>query len=372
MYDAIIVGARVAGAPLALLLARRGHRVLLLDRATFPSDTLSTHFILPEGSARLRSWGLLDPLLDAGCRPITTLTRDFGLITLAGPIGGDAPGLCPRRYVLDTLLVEAARAARAEFRGGFTAHDLLRDGEGRVVGLRGRDDAGATVEEHARLVVGADGYHSFVAKAVGAQEYDVRPGTSCGYYSYWSGIAGDGAEVHWRDNRILFAFPTNEGRTCIAQEVPATMFGSFRADIERTFDAGLDAVPDLAARVRAGRREERFAGLAPRPALFRQAWGPGWALAGDAGCYKDPVSGSGITDAFRDADLLADALDAGLSGRQPLDEALAAYGAARDAATRPGYEGAALLSSFAPLTPDLLQKIAGATGGPPQPAAAPA
>ena len=371
MYDAIIVGARVAGAPLALLLTRRGHRVLLVDRATFPSDTISTHLIQPDGVARLRRWGLLDAVIASGCPPLATLTRDFGIMTLSGPFGGDTPALCPRRYALDTLLVEAACAAGAEFRCGFTAQELLRDGEGRVIGLRGRVEGGAAVEERARVVVGADGYNSFVARAVGAAEYDVRPGTGFGYYSYWSGFDGEGVELYWRADRILFAFPTNDGRTCIAQEAPAAEFAEFRSDVERNFDAGLDAVPEFAARVRAGRREERFAGLAPRPALFRQPWGPGWALAGDAGCHKDPVTGSGITDAFRDADLLADALDAGLSGRQPLDDALSAYGVARDAAMRPGYEAAALLSSFAPITPEFLQKIARATGGPPQPAATP-
>ena len=363
-FDAIVVGARVAGAPTAMLLARRGHSVLLLDRATFPSDVNSTHMILTGGVECLRRWGLLDRLLATGCPPINHATSDFALLTVAGPIAANLPvgAICPRRYLLDPLLADAAAEAGALVRLGVSVHDLTRDVAGRVNGVRWRDASGATVEARARIVVGADGVNSFVARAVDACTYDRRPGTSCGYYSYWSGIPDEGRVIHMRDRRIFFAFPTHAGRTCIVQEAPAEEFAALRGDLERRFDAALDLSPWFAERVRAGRREERFAGFGPRQAFFRQAWGLGWALVGDAGCYKDPVTGSGISDAFRDAELLAVALHDGLSCPAALDEALAGYAASRDAQSRPGYEAAALMSSFTPLTPAYLQRLCAALG----------
>src|SRR5690349_7367167 len=177
MYDAIVVGARCAGAPTAMLLARQGYKVLLLDRAGFPSDTLSTHFIQPPGVARLARWGLLDRVAASNCPPAHRLVFDVGPFALVGtppPVDGIADCYGPRRQVLDTILVEAAVQTGAELREHFTVTELLMDGE-RVRGIRGHAAGGATVTEEARIVIGADGLRSFVARSVQAPAYDARP-----------------------------------------------------------------------------------------------------------------------------------------------------------------------------------------------------
>ena len=171
-YDVIVVGARCAGSPTAMLLARKGYRVLVVDRATFPSDTVSTHVVQPLGVAALARWGLLDRLAATGCPPIHTYAFDFGPFTISGSPGtADAPvAYCARRTVLDKLLVDAASEAGAEIREAFTVEEVLIE-DGRVVGIRGRAKSGETVTERARLVVGADGRYSVVASAVQPEQY---------------------------------------------------------------------------------------------------------------------------------------------------------------------------------------------------------
>ena len=175
-YDAVVVGARCAGSPTAMLLARKGYKVLVVDRATFPSDTLSTHVLHPPGVAQLMKWGLLDRLTATGCPPIDTYGFDFGSFTLSGAPGtAESPvAYCPRRTVLDKLLVDAASEAGAEVREGFTVDDIVID-DGRVVGIRGHAKDGRSVTEHARVVIGADGRYSHVAQAVDVQQYNERP-----------------------------------------------------------------------------------------------------------------------------------------------------------------------------------------------------
>lgn len=131
MFDAIVVGARCAGSPTAMLLARRGYRVLLLDRARFPSDTISTHWIWPPGVACLKRWGLLDRVVASNCPPIRSLGLDLGAFVLTGvlpAVEGVDEMYAPRRTVLDKLLLDAAAEAGAEVREGFavTGLDNLR------------------------------------------------------------------------------------------------------------------------------------------------------------------------------------------------------------------------------------------------------
>jgi flavin-dependent dehydrogenase len=353
MYDAIVVGARCAGSPTAMLLARMGYAVLIVDRDTFPSDIMSTHYIHQPGVAKLKEWGLLDRVLATGCPPIETLTVDRG----TGPLSGMSYhpdvdfALCPRRTALDAVLVEAAVEAGAELREGFVVEDVLWE-DGAVTGIRGHQKGGPSVEERARIVVGADGVHSLIARAVKPAEYNTRPPMGCGYYAYYSGVPMDGAEVHWRDECIVFGFPTNDGQTCVVVEWPNAKFHEIRADIEGNFERGLATVPDFAARVAQGSRETRFVGTADVPNYFRRPYGPGWALVGDAGYHKDPVTGLGIMDAFLDAELLAEALDAGFSGRLPLAEALAGYEQRRNTRAMPLYELAMQAVSFQPLPPE--------------------
>jgi flavin-dependent dehydrogenase len=351
MYDAIIVGARCAGSPTGMLLARAGFRVLIVDRATFPSDTLSTHFLHTWGVVRLKRWGLLDRMIATGAPPITQITQDLGIASITNPIvpdDGITETYCPRRTVLDKLLVDAAVEAGAEVREGFTVHDILIE-DGAVVGIRGRGADGVEVEERARVVVGADGARSVVARAVQPEEYNCAPGTTCGYYAYWSDVPLDGVEVYMRDQRAVLLFPTNDGQTCIGMEWPRDEFEAFREDIEGNFHKTLEQIPGLAERVRAGTRIERFQGLRDLPNFFRKPYGPGWALVGDAGYYKDPITGTGISDAFRDAELLAEALADGFAGRGPLDEALAGYEQRRNEHAMPIYQQTLFLASLPPV-----------------------
>ena len=194
MYDAVIVGARCAGSPTAMLLARQGFKVLLVDKATFPSDTISTHILWPHGAEILARWGLLGSLAATGAPPICRhMTFDVGPFALRGAIPDTNDGMggfCPRRTVLDSLLVHAAAEAGVDVREGFTVDELLEAGDS-VVGVRGHGRDGGPVEEHARIVIGADGVHSFVARAVQAAEYDVRPVAACGYYSHFSDVRHD-------------------------------------------------------------------------------------------------------------------------------------------------------------------------------------
>lgn len=202
-YDVIVVGARCAGSPTAMLLARAGYRVLVVDRATFPSDTISTHLVHPPGVATLRRWGLLDRVTATGCPPIHTYAFDIGPFTISGSPGTDeAPvAYAPRRTVLDKLLVDAAAEPGAEVREGFTVSDVVFS-DGHVTGVRGRGRTGPTVTEHARVVVGADGVRSRVAEAVRPDQYHDMPRLQCSYYTYYSGLPMEGRfEIHLRPDR---------------------------------------------------------------------------------------------------------------------------------------------------------------------------
>lgn len=360
MYDAIVVGARCAGSPTAMLLARKGYRVLLLDKASFPSDTLSVHYIHQPGTSRLNRWGLLERVIATNCPPVYEQTLDVGPFALRGtspPLDGIAAGYCPRRTVLDQILVEAAVAAGAELREHFTVKELLFDGD-RVVGVRGHARRGTPVTERARIVIGADGLHSLVARAVGAAVYNDRPSLACAYYSYWSGVPISGAEIYPRSDRAIITGPTNDGQAVVIAYWPAAAFHEVRADIEGNFMRALNLAPDLAERVRGGIRTERFRGTVDLPNLYRTPHGPGWALVGDAGYHKDPITAQGISDAFRDAELLAGAIDDGLASRKPIADALANYEAQRNEATAAMYEMTCQMAMLQPPSAEQQQLFA--------------
>ena len=317
-YDAIAVGARCAGASLAMLLARRGRRVLALDRAHFPSDTVSTHFLWPRTTAALARWGLLDALAATGCPLIETVNMHAGSVAFRGrpePVDGTAAMYCPRRTVLDKLLVDEAREAGAEVREGVLVREIIRDGD-RIVGVRGDG-----VEERASIVVGADGMTSGIADAVGAAMNPSHPSLTCGFYAYWSGVPTDGVEFYVRAGRDILVFPTHDGLTCVWVGRANEQWSTYRADIEGQYLAGLDET--VLARVRRGRRETPFKGTHRLPNFYRDCAGPGWALVGDAAYHRDPLTGMGIGDAFLGAELLAEAIDRGLGS--DLDAALKGY-----------------------------------------------
>ena len=353
MYDAIIVGARCAGSPVAMLLARRGHRVLVVDRATFPSDTISTHVLLPPAVSCLQRWGLDGEIEKHGAPAIDLVTLDAGPFVLTGaPAPADGNNLlsCCRRTILDRILVEAADAAGAEVRQGFTVTGLVEQ-EGVVTGVRGHDRLGREVTERARIVLGADGLHSRVAELVGASRSIDRGTLTCCYYSYFSGVDMQ-TTLAPRDGAAVGAVPTNDGMFIAMAWRRAGEAHRFRADPEGTFWATMDLAPEVAERLRGGRREERFHGTADLPNFFRTSHGPGWALLGDAACHKDPITAMGITDAFRDAEEVADAVDRGL-GDGAIDEHLRDYAKRRDQKLMPMFDFTVQMAGLEPPPPDL-------------------
>jgi 2-polyprenyl-6-methoxyphenol hydroxylase-like FAD-dependent oxidoreductase len=356
MYDAIIVGARCAGSPTAMLLARNGYRVLLVDKATFPSDTISTHIIWPHGAEVMDRWGLLDRLAATGCPPVARrLIFDVGPFALKGGVtdtNAGRGGYCPRRTVLDKLLVDAAVEAGAELREGFTVETLLWDDD-RVVGLRGHSRTGRSVDERARIVIGADGVHSLVAKAVGALEYDTKPAQTTNYYSYYGGFGADDIEMYVRDYHAVGCFPTHDRLTLIAVLWPCSQFQEIRIDIERHVKKALESTSTVARRLEGARREEKWSGTAGLPSYFRRPFGPGWALVGDAAYNKDPITAQGISDAFIDAEALATALHDGWSGRCQLAEAFTANQTTRDRRVKPMYEFTSQLATLEPPAPHM-------------------
>ena len=355
-FDAIVVGARCAGSPTAMLLAQKGYRILVVDRATFPSDTISTHILHPLGASALSKWGLLDRLAATGCPPIHTYAFDFGPFTIAGAPGTrEAPvAYCPRRTMLDKLLVDAAAQSGAEIREGFAVEEILVE-KGRVVGIRGRSKFGGSITEHAQVVVGADGLRSFVAETVRAEHYDEKPRLLVAYYTYWSGLPMDGRfENYSRDKRGFAVAPTHEDLTMVIAGWPYSEFAENKKDIEGNYLKTIELAPAFSDRLRGARREARFAG-AVVPNYFRKPYGPGWVLVGDAGYNRDFITGQGIMDAFHDAELCAAALDGAFSGRQPFEDAMGEYQRTRDTRVKAMYEFTCQLATLEPPPPEMQQ-----------------
>jgi flavin-dependent dehydrogenase len=367
MYDAIIVGARCAGSPLAMLLARKGYRVLLLDKARFPSETISTHHIHQPGVARLKRWGLIEKLRASNCPPTTRIRFDVGPFALTGtppPFEGNIEAYSPRRKVLDKILVGAAIEAGAELREGFSVEELTTD-SGAVTGIRGRDVKGSTVTEKALIVVGADGPRSFVARSVEAPVYLDRGMLTCNYYSYWSGVHLDTPELYPRKGQMIVADSTNDGLTMVVVVWPQAEFNRVRSNPEAEHMRSLLAsAPALAERIRAGRREERFAGAGYLPNFFRRPYGDGWALVGDAGYVKDPATAQGITNSFSHAEMLAEALDEGLSGRREMKGALAEYERKRNEEVLPMFEHTCRLARLESPPPEMMSLLEALRGNP--------
>ena len=365
MYDVIVVGARCAGAATAMLLARKGYRVLLADKARFPSDmTMSTHLVWQAGAERLHRWGLLESVVESNCPPLDEVSLDMGAFALRGrPVAAGAVGsaYAPRRIVLDKLLVDAAVAAGVELREDFTVTGVLREGE-RVCGIRG-DSAGTRgTDERARLVVGADGSNSRIAREVGAAQYNPAPHAQGTYFSYFGDVRVDGIEFVPRPDRMVYAWSTNDGRSLIGISWCLRDFREIRHDVEKNFHAEMaQLAPDLHGRMREGRRDAPWTGGAA-DGFFRKPAGIGWALVGDAGLTMDPITAAGISNAFRDADLLAEAIDEGFSGRQVPDDALAQFAGQRDQASLPIYGLTNQMAALSAPPPEMLPVFAALKG----------
>ena len=362
-YDVIVVGARCAGSPTAMLLARKGYRVLVVDRASFPSDTVSTHVIHAPGLAKLKRWGLLDEVIATGCPAVATYSFNFGPFTIKGaprPRDGISNAYAPRRTVLDKILVDAAARAGAEVRERFSLEEVLIE-DGAVVGIRGHGEGGSSVVERARVVIGADGRNSHVAKAVHPEQYNDKPMLQHSFYSYWSDLPVDGFEITIGPRRGWGAIETNDGLTMLVVGWPIAEAHAFKSEVEANFLKTLDTAPEFAERVRAATREERFSGGSV-PNFFRKPYGPGWALVGDAGYNKDPITAQGISDAFRDAELCATALDESFTGARSFDDAMADYHETRDAEVLAVFEFTTQMATLEPPPPDL-QQVLGAVYG---------
>jgi flavin-dependent dehydrogenase len=339
-YDVIVVGARPAGAATAMLLARAGLRVLVVDKAQHGADTLSTHALMRAGVLQLTRWGLLDQIVAAGTPPIRQATFYVGSDRTTIPVkaanGVDAL-YAPRRTVLDPIIADAAEACGAEVRYGVTVKGLRRDSTGRVIGITGQDHLGQSVSAHAPLTVGADGMSSRVAHWAGAPTDHRGTAASAIYYGYWTGIGTQGYEWYFRRGAGAGAIPTNDGQTCV---YASTARGRHQPDQRRSpanrFRQLLTAAaPELAERLADGTPAGPLRHFGGRPGHLRRAAGPGWALVGDAGYFKDPITPHGITDALRDAELLTLAIMDSLSVRSGQTAPLAGYQATRDRLSLP-------------------------------------
>ena len=335
-YDVAVVGGRVAGASTALLLARAGARVALLDRRPYGSDTLSTHALMRAGVLQLTRWGLLDRVVVAGTPPVRRTTfhlddRPPVRVTIRPYAGVDAL-YAPRRHVLDRILVDAAAEEGVDVWHQTPVTDLLRDETGRVSGVVATPPSGGSVAVPARVTVGADGTGSMVAREVAAPVLSQGDSSSAVLYRYLSDLDTDGYEWAYASGAAAGIIPTNAGESCVfVATSPDRLRRLRREGAEPAFDTvlGLAAEGSLADRVRAAQPSGRLRGWSGLPGYVRRSWGPGWALVGDAGYFKDPITTHGMTDALRDAELLTDALLAVLAGA-PGAEALGGYQATRD------------------------------------------
>ncbi len=352
-HDVVVIGSRCAGAATAMLLARAGHDVAVIDRSSFPSDVLSTHGLVRGGVVQLRRWGLLQDVLASGAPAVREVTfrRDDTEITRRIKEGAGVDHLlAPRRHVLDALLVDAAQAAGAEVRTGVVATGLRRDGADRVVGVDAQTIDGQPIELSARYVVGADGLRSRTAGWAGARMHDSFTPDTAFLYMYVAGPPWPAYEFHVARDAFAGVFPTHGGEGCVWLCRPTLAFTSLRSaggDRAAVLVEELATVsPTFATRVRRGEITSIVRGAARLPSFVRQPVGPGWALVGDAGYHRDPITGHGITDAFRDAELLATAIDGSM--RDPADEreALLAYATRRDAALRETCDLTKALTSF--------------------------
>ncbi len=333
--DVVVVGARCAGSATAIALASRGRHVVVLDKARFPSDTLSTHLIWPAGLAELQELRALEAVAKLGAPPLPVAYASGGGIEVRAGytrVDGIAHAMCVRRTGLDAALVETARGAGADVREHANVTGVVQY-DGRVTGVRYRDSSG-THEVNARLVVGADGRRSTIAEHVGAATpYRRRPSGRACYYGYWRDAPDARRDIagQWRDGGELgTAFPCDDGLVLVLLQPPVARVAAFRGDVEAGYRRTVAALPGLAERLRGAELVGPVRSATDIESYFRHSSGPGWALAGDAGHFKDPVTAQGIRDALRYGRLLGEAVHQELEDAGELDTAVRRWERGRD------------------------------------------
>jgi 2-polyprenyl-6-methoxyphenol hydroxylase-like FAD-dependent oxidoreductase len=334
-YDVVVVGGRVAGASTALLLARAGARVAVVERGHRGVDTVSTHGLMRAGVLQLSRWGLLDRVVSAGTPPISRTVFHYAdgervQVSIRPSPGVDAL-YAPRRTVLDRILIDAAEEAGADVLHETPVTSLLHDSAGRVTGVAALDARGSRLELEGAITVGADGIRSVVAQQTRAPVLRQGRSATAFLYRYLHGVDAPGYEWAYGDASAAGLLPTNDGATCVfVGTTPDRMHGLRRSGQEQAFQTLLaSAAPGFVARVNDAAAWTSMTGWGGIPGHVRQSWGPGWALVGDAGYYKDPITTHGMTDGLRDAELLADGILDVLGG-VPESIALAAYQETRE------------------------------------------
>jgi 2-polyprenyl-6-methoxyphenol hydroxylase-like FAD-dependent oxidoreductase len=334
-FDVVVVGARMAGAATAMLLARRGIRVALVDRSRSIADTVSTHALMRGGVLQLHRWGLLDRVTRAGTPPIrvTTFVYPNGVVPIGvEPAHGVNALYAPRRNVIDPILADAAAEAGAAVHFGLRVTGLLRTGSGRPSGVAGVCSHGRPFAIRARFVIGADGIRSTIARLVGAPiEFHAQHATAT-TYGYWTGAPIEGYHWVFHPDAAAGAIPTNGDQVCVFANATPQRIGQGGVGVIESIVRS--SAPDLAERLYTAEPPASTRLFHAPRGFLRRAWGNGWALVGDAGYFKDPISAHGMTDALRDAELLATALAAVHAGADEAS-ALAEYQAVRDALSLP-------------------------------------
>ncbi|SFJ70024.1 NAD(P)/FAD-dependent oxidoreductase [Thermoflavimicrobium dichotomicum] len=359
-YDVIIVGARVAGSSLAILLSKMGKRVLLIDRDRFPSDTLSTHHI---GHVKyLRELGVLADVEALGLRRLTRWRTYIGDCILEGPHVHYA--LVPRRIHLDQILLDhALRYKTLHFAVQMSVVQLIED-NGVVVGVIMQDRNGKQIEARARIVVGADGKYSKIAKWVEAETYNEVPAVRSVYYAYFKGVtplAEPATEIFLQDDRMGFIFPMQENLDCLVLEIHQDEFDTFRKNLVEMFETAFRRFYGMEKRMRNAVLEGSIRGTRGVNNYLRKPYGNGWALTGDAAYCKDPSTGQGINDAFLQSFLLAEALEKVFAGGD-WEETMSEYHRKRDEAVLKSYQATidyARIPQVSPNTEALLKVLIG-------------
>ena len=361
IFDAVIIGGRVAGALTAAFLAQAGHCVLVLERARFPSDTISTHFFRAPTFRAFQKAGILDQVLAAAPR----LTVNYNVIDgIVFPEPVDEPAdfpfyMCLRRIVLDAILYEAVRRLpNVDFRIGARAREILFD-SGRAAGVVWTED-GQQQQADSRLLIGADGVRSFVARQVRPEVQHSDPIRRVMYYAYYRNMShqdGPAAEFHYAGNTLAYVMPIDSGLTMLAVSAPIETFRAFKKDPEGRLVAELTGMPEIAPRLGGIQRQGPVRGSGSIPGYVRVPFGPGWVLAGDAGMVMDPWSGQGIDHAAVQAGHLAHQADLYLKGESSWEAAMGAYHRDRDAALLKSYRQTSILAAdLRPMTRSALEK----------------